>query len=594
MLEYLLEYADHKGLAPEPGFKSKTIKFALDFTADGTFLGVLSLGEDGKGRVLRCPDLSQPEMLALKGGCHFLTEAAINVALLMKDNTAEKEFAKANEKHAYFVGLLNQAASVIPSLAAVARALQSQDALAEIQEQLRESKAKETDAVSLRVEGELVLEDRRWYPWWRDFRGRLPHKTTGNDMVCFATGTVSVPAATHPKVSASTIGGQSSGSTLVSFDKDSFGSFGLKQSANAAVCEAASTAYRDAINHLIANSPTVAGSKPLYWYDCEVADDEDVLSFLLEPASLKEATALQAARALLTAIRSGETPNSSQLAASKYYCCTVTGAAGRVMVRDWMTGQFEQLAVAVASWFEDLAIVGNDGRSLAREPAIGRVVESLLPVRRTAQNYDDWVKPVKSMLPQVWRAALNPQMGIPYRAMAAVVTQHRAYVQTQGSAPFTLENRMAVLKAYLLRSSRLKGEKIIMTAFLEPNHPSAAYQCGRLLAVLAALQQRALGTLNAGVIERYYGSASATPALVLGRLTRTSQFHLNKLDSGLARWYDGRIAEIWAAIQHDVPRTLGMEEQSLFALGYYHQKAADAAALTEKRNAPQTDATSGQ
>lgn len=594
MLEYLLEYADRKGLAPEPGFKSKTIKFALDFTAEGSFLGVLSLGEDGKGRVLRCPDLSQPELLALKGGCHFLTEAASNVALLLKDNTPKKDVIKANEKHAYFVGLLNQAASVIPSLAAIASTLQNQETLAEIQEQLSESKVKETDAVSLRVNGELVLEDRRWYPWWRDFRGTLNRKTAGNEMVCFASGTVSVPAATHPKVSASSIGGQSSGSTLVSFDKDSFGSFGLKQSANAAVSEAAATAYRDAINHLILNSPTVAGSKPLYWYDCEVAGDEDVLAFLLEPASLKEATALQAARSVLTAIRSGAAPNRSQLATSSYYCCTVTGTAGRVMVRDWMTGQFEQLAVAVATWFDDLSIVGNDGRGLAKEPAIGRVVECLLPVRRPAQNYDDWMKPVKSMLPQLWRAALNPQMGIPYNAMSAVVLQHRTYVQTQGNSRLTLENRMAVLKAYLLRSSRLKGEKIIMTAFLEPNHPSAAYQCGRLLAVLAALQQRALGLVNAGVIERYYGSASATPALVLGRLTRTSQFHLNKLDSGLARWYDGRIAEIWAAIQHDVPRTLGMEDQSLFALGYYHQKAADAASLSEKRNAAQIDEANGE
>ncbi|MDD2629628.1 MAG: type I-C CRISPR-associated protein Cas8c/Csd1 [Limnochordia bacterium] len=40
--------------------------------------------------------------------------------------------------------------------------------------------------------------------------------------------------------------------------------------------------------------------------------------------------------------------------------------------------------------------------------------------------------------------------------------------------------------------------------------------------------------MGAGVVQRYYASASSTPALVLGRLTRTSQYHLDKLDAGLA------------------------------------------------------------
>lgn len=108
---------------------------------------------------------------------------------------------------------------------------------------------------------------------------------------------------------------------------------------------------------------------------------------------------------------------------------------------------------------------------------------------------------------------------------------------------------------------------------LNESHPSAAYQCGRLLAVFAQVQQRALGDVGAGVVERYYAAASSTPSLVLGRLTRTSQFHLNKLDPGLARWWEDRIAAIWSRLGDNVPKTLTLEEQSLFALGYYQQLA---------------------
>ncbi len=53
--------------------------------------------------------------------------------------------------------------------------------------------------------------------------------------------------------------------------------------------------------------------------------------------------------------------------------------------------------------------------------------------------------------------------------------------------------------------------------YLNESHPHPAYQCGRLMAVLAKLQKSALGDVGAGIVQRYYAAASSTPALVLGR-----------------------------------------------------------------------------
>jgi CRISPR-associated protein Csd1 len=133
------------------------------------------------------------------------------------------------------------------------------------------------------------------------------------------------------------------------------------------------------------------------------------------------------------------------------------------------------------------------------------------------------------------------------------------------------------MKAYHNRKKRMQGGKQMasdMNCYLNEEHQHPAYHCGRLMAVLAALQRSALGDVGAGVVQRYYAAASATPALVLGRLTRTSQFHLNKLDPGLAHWYENRIADIWCRIKDAVPSTLDLEEQSVFALGYYQQIAS--------------------
>lgn len=110
--------------------------------------------------------------------------------------------------------------------------------------------------------------------------------------------------------------------------------------------------------------------------------------------------------------------------------------------------------------------------------------------------------------------------------------------------------------------------------YVNEEHASAAYHCGRLMAVLASLQRSALGDVGAGVVQRYYAAASSTPALVMGRLTRLSQFHLAKMESpGLTYWYESQIAGIWTRVRDALPRTLSLEEQSLFALGYYQQLA---------------------
>lgn len=123
-----------------------------------------------------------------------------------------------------------------------------------------------------------------------------------------------------------------------------------------------------------------------------------------------------------------------------------------------------------------------------------------------------------------------------------------------------------------------------MTPYLNEDHPHPAYHCGRLMEVLAALQEEALGNVGAGVVQRFYAAASSTPALVFGRLTRTSQFHLTKLPGGLANWYQKKIADIWGRIRDCPPPTLTLEEQSLFAMGYYQQMAADQAKPSDSKN----------
>lgn len=115
-----------------------------------------------------------------------------------------------------------------------------------------------------------------------------------------------------------------------------------------------------------------------------------------------------------------------------------------------------------------------------------------------------------------------------------------------------------------------------MQEICNPDYPGIGYQCGRLMAVYAAIQTRAMGkNLGAGVIQRYYTSASTTPALVFGRLSQLCQHHLAKLENrGAVVYYENLLSEISQKIGTKLPATLDLRQQAEFSLGYYQQRAA--------------------
>ena len=109
---------------------------------------------------------------------------------------------------------------------------------------------------------------------------------------------------------------------------------------------------------------------------------------------------------------------------------------------------------------------------------------------------------------------------------------------------------------------------------LDPDYPSDAYQLGRLFAVLEAAQYAALGRVNASIADRFYGAASATPARVFGSLLRGARTHVadaQRRNQGF--WITPRLEQIIGRLPPELPRTLRLEDQGRFAVGYYHERA---------------------
>ena len=435
MLGALLDYARNHELVAEPGFAPKLVRWALVCDAKGRFLEVLDLALEGsRGWTFqRCPELSQGEMKRGGAGCrHFLIDSADVVALLA-DGEPD---AKLQAKHAYFTGLLRQAASVMPELASVAETLDDPVQLAEIQERLRASKAKPTDRVTFSLLGlspTYPVDSEVWHDWWRQFRRGLSPSSLGEEereesgqesqgsrdlALCLATGKLVEPVPTHPKIAGlSDVGGLSMGDVLASYKQDAFCSYGLVQSANAAVSEAAAAGYRAALNHLIQhNSHRLAATKIVFWYKRDVNPPDDLLRMFLRPEA-EEGIAEQRARKLLAAIETGER---ADLLDNHYYALTLSGASGRVMVHDWMEGPFPELARNLARWFEDLAIVRTDGTGIASPPRLPTLLASL--VRELNENTRKEIAAIETGL---WRAALRSKTRLPGAAMAKALARIR-------------------------------------------------------------------------------------------------------------------------------------------------------------------------
>jgi len=109
---------------------------------------------------------------------------------------------------------------------------------------------------------------------------------------------------------------------------------------------------------------------------------------------------------------------------------------------------------------------------------------------------------------------------------------------------------------------------------------SKPYLCGRLLAIFETAQQRASGRdLNTTLVDRYYGSMSTAPGLVLGTLSKQANVaHLPKLRKerrGTYQYLMTLLEDVSVRLgrPEDLAPTFSLREQGEFALGFYQQRA---------------------
>jgi CRISPR-associated protein Csd1 len=347
--------------------------------------------------------------------------------------------------------------------------------------------------------------------------------------------------------------------SIVSANQDAFWSYGLEQSYLAPTCTPCAEAYGRALNHLArseTNSIVIHNSLFVFWTRYETGFN--FRTFFSDPQPYD-------VRALIDSVRTGRP--TAEVDDTQFYATSLSASGGRAVVRDWIDTTVGEAKRSLARWFASQRMVGSYGE----EPKpLGLYALAMATVRDA-----------RDLAPPVPRALLRAAVAgtpVPAGLLFQAVKRNRA--EQAVTRP-----RAALIKLVLMSQETTEKEEYMVQ--LDPESPSLGYRCGRLLAVLEQAQRLAIPGVKATIVDRFFGTASSAPASVFPRLVRGAQPHLAKLERdrpGAFFALQRRLEDIHAGIPSSgFPRTLTLQEQGLFALGYYHQRAYDRAQATDAR-----------
>lgn len=388
--------------------------------------------------------------------------------------------------------------------------------------------------------------------------------------------------------------GKSSGCALVSYNAPAFESFGFKGNDNAAICASCARKYVEGLATLLSEGTPLKKDKKkedlIYTHrwprkrSASYGLDSAILFWTRKNIELQEMDQLDAPDAgiiasMISAVSSGNERDSKYVDTEKFYSCTLSGAAARIAVRDWIETSLGEFRVSIAQWFRDIAIVRYDSdqkKTATYFASLYALAKSCQRKLLGANKYDDDDTTWARVAACLWKAAIynNARQSSPIPVWILTKILQRARVDKYGVTP----ERAALIKLILNRNFTGGGFMITEDGIL--GEKPIAYICGEIFAKMESIQHAALGERNAGIREKYFSYAMTAPAAAFGRLFNLNSKHFTKLKHekpGLAVNLDKELQVLCKGIDLEkfpqvLPAMFKLEEQGQFAIGYYHQR----------------------
>lgn len=417
--------------------------------------------------------------------------------------------------------------------------------------------------VAIYVNGKLLSNEPAVQSWWiARCKGGAGDRL---DRTCGVCGSPCTPVENIPiQIRGLTrIGGQAT-MALISGNAEVFERHGMHRATGASICLECGNSTHQMLNQLIASDTNSFsyGSGMFVWWSLDETDD--IIGALLSGAS--EADVRDVLRSLLT----GKRPDINLDA--PFVGVTLGANASRVLIRTWLDLTVGQALSNVDDWFSRISVIGRDGFNV-RHPSIFTLLASVTPPGQGS--------PLSRLRPDIVDAAIRAALSrqaLPPMLLAHTLGRLRAS-GGEITAPIA-----ALLKCCITPVNSSDPEAFMK--LLDESSTDDAYLCGRLLALLDNAARLATSANNS-LVDRSYSAASTMPLITFTRLLRLHRAHLEKLrrdKPGAASRINGAVTTVMERLQ-TFPKTLSVESQARFALGLYHQQAADRAAIQKAKEA---------
>ncbi|MDO9453744.1 MAG: type I-C CRISPR-associated protein Cas8c/Csd1 [Stagnimonas sp.] len=550
--------ADGDSIAPE-GFEFKEIPFLIVLKSDGSVLTVRDTRE-GEGKARRAKTYTVPKAVKRTVGiaANLLWDnAEYTLALPCEGReTSAEDLAK---RHAAFKQRLDKDLSGCDDagLSALRAFLQSLDLVALAAFPAFADVQASNGNVSFQLAGESELIANRLTLVERLQQTPEPAAEGSADGVrCLVSGEMDELARLHDSIKG-VWGAQTAGANIVSFNLAAFNSYGKTQGGNAQVGKKAATNYAAALNALLHKDSKqrvqVGDASTVFWASKPDTPAESLFAMFAGTTGDAPDAGTKLVSSLYASVNNGA--YQAEDGNERFYVLGLAPNAARLSVRFWYAAPIKEFALHIHQYFQDVEI---DLPAYEK-----RRFFSLYQLLRSIALLGEAKNIPPNIAGETLRAIVS---GLPLPAALLNMAVMRCRAERQVTPP-----RASLIKACLTRQARLDHQPehtLTMSLNLEDTRP--AYRLGRLFAALERIQTDAMGDVNSGIRDRYYGSASASPASIFGVLLKNANNHLGKLKPGIATNHRKLLGEVMDGLD-DLPTQMPLAQQGLFAIGYYHQ-----------------------
>jgi CRISPR-associated protein Csd1 len=551
-------------LAP-PGYSLQKISFCVVLHPDGRLHAIEDRRIDGRPRQVMVPGTTKTSGSGLNP-CFLWDNTAYMLGFKPGDpkpRRTRESFAAFRRRH-----LAAEQEIGAPAFSAVCRFLESWSPEQAVQHPVLGQVATGFGLFQIIGQTAYVHQDPAIDAWWRERHTA----TTGAAPLgqCLLTGETAPIARLVPMIKG--VSGGKAEMALVGFNNPAYESYGKSQSFNAPISEEAARRWTAALNALL-DGPMrhkhrfiLGDATAVFWTDRPSITEDIFARFAIlgdlaasgdADAEAQDQGTLKKLAVFVQGLREGieKCPGLAEERTARFCLLLLSANAARVVVRRFLHGSVAELHDGLRRHYRDMGIERPHGAGARRpDPEFPSL---WLLERQTARETKD--------IPPLLHAPLFDAVvtGAAYPAVLYTAVLRRIRADKIVNYP-----RACMIKGFLIRNHH---EEIPMS--LDTTRKDPAYRAGRLFAVLETTQRDALGDIGANIRDRFYGTASATPRTVFPRLMRLYAHHLAKLPPGRRIAREKLVQEIVDGLD-DFPAHLGLAEQGLFAIGYYHQRNA--------------------